>query len=337
MNLDVLIPSLLGPAPIQTPQTQIPPPVVPAIERLLARADRKTGVAATGPSGVFEVWGVNAPYPVAAVLAEYDGLEISTDGWMFAEPVHLVADRDRLVMFSSHFLELDAAESAALIVALNSHFADRGLQFYAPTPERWYVRCNPTDIPSTTSPNSARRRALVDSQPISKGALDWRSLQNETQMLFFDHPVNDARQAKDKPAVSGVWFWGGGVQPQLTKPAYDLIVTDSPLAVQLAGKTGIGVKSLPWRPTERGTGKVLAVIDSCSTFPLNLDFVSWTREIERLDRELFLPVAQALANGIIQRLCIQVPDEERRQTFEITRRNQLHRFWRSTKPLSSYA
>ena len=334
MNLDVLIPSLLLPAPIQT---LFPPPTVPAIERLFARADRRVEGTPAGSSWLCNCWGVAAPYPIAAILAEHDGLDTLNEGWMFAEPVHLLPDRDRLKLFPARFLELNAVETAALVSALNSHFADRNLHFYAPTPARWYLRCAPSEIPDTTPPDAARIGSLSDFQPKSTGKMDWRSVQNEAQMLFFAHPANEAREASGKPGVSGVWFWGGGVLPELKKPAYDRVVTSLPLAAQLAKKTGIEVQALSWHSIQSAQGNVLAVLDSCADFAANADFPAWGREIERLDREWFLPMSQALDKGAIRRLCFHLPDAERTLSFHLTRRDQLLRFWRTAKALSRYA
>ncbi|MBL0123469.1 MAG: hypothetical protein IPP88_12295 [Betaproteobacteria bacterium] len=237
MNLDVLIPSLFLPAQIHT---QFPPPAVPALERLLARADRQVEGATGASSWLFQRWGVGAPYAIAPLLAEHDGLDASNDGWMFAEPVHLIADRHRLKMFPAGFLEVSAAETAELISTLNVHFADRGLEFHAPVPaslpRRWYVRCPPSEIPATTSPEAARSGSLADFQPTSTGTLNWRSLQNEAQMLFFGHPVNEAREEAGKPTISGVWFWGGGARPTIRKPSFESVVANSALAMALAKK-----------------------------------------------------------------------------------------------------
>lgn len=338
MNLDVLIPSLFLPAQLRT---QFPPPAVPALERLLARADRQVESASGTSSWLFQRWGLAAPFAIAPLLAEHDGLDASNDGWMFAEPVHLIADRHRLKMFPAGFLEVSAAETAELISTLNVHFADRQLQFHASAstamPQRWYVRCAPSEIPATTSPEAARSGSLADFQPMSMGTLNWRSLQNEAQMLFFGHPVNEAREEAGKPTISGVWFWGGGALSTIRKPSFESVVANSALAIALAKKSGIGVLPLSWEAVRPAEGNVLTVIESCSEFAGNADFPARARELERLDREWFLPISQALAKGTIRRLSIHAPDSKCTQSFHLTRRNQLLRFWRAAIPLSTYA
>jgi hypothetical protein len=167
--------------------------------------------------------------------------------------------------------------------------------------------------------------------------MNWRSLQNEAQMLFFSHPVNEAREATGKPMISGVWFWGGGVLPELRNPSFDRVVTKSPLATALAKKSGIEVLAPSWNSIQSAQGKVLAVIESCGEFAGNADFPAWGHELERLDREWFMPLLQALGKGLIQRVSFHVPGAESNRSFHLTRRNHLLRFWRTAKPLASYA
>ena len=334
MNLDVLIPSLLLPAPIHE---MFPPPVIPALEKLLARAESKPEPAPSAAPWLCKRWGVAAPYPIAPLLAAYDGLNTTNEGWLLAEPVHLVPDRDRLTLFPGRSLALEAAETATLIGILNSHFADRHLQFFAPTTERWYVRCATAEIPDTTPPNVTRFGSLADFQPKSRGTLDWRSLQNEAQMLLFGHPINEAREAAGKPLVSGVWFWGGGVLPELKKPAYDRVVANPGLVTQLATMSEIDAQALSWHSVDSAQGNVLVVIESLAALASGQDNSAWNRELERLDHEWFLPISRALAKGAIERLSLYLPGPECAGSFHLTRRDQLLRFWRGAKPLSTYA
>lgn len=336
MNLEVLIPSLLLPAPLHK---LISPPKAPALERLLARANRQYETAPSADAWLCARWGMKAPYPIAPLFAKQDGLDLANEGWMFAEPVHLVADRDRVKLYPARLLELKIDESAALIDKLNAHFADRGLRFYAPTADRWYVCCAPAEIPITTPANAVQTGSLADFQPESQGLLNWRSLQNEAQMLLFDHPVNTARDASGKPVVSGVWFWGGGELPALTKPAYDRVAADPGLAAALAEQSGVDSLSLPlsWPALQSLRGTVLVVMDTCAAAAADGDLPAWESEVARLDREWFQPIAQGISQGPIRELVIHVPDGARTSSFRLTRRNHLLTFWRSTKPLSTYA
>jgi len=156
-------------------------------------------------------------------------------------------------------------------------------------------------------------------------------------MLFFGHPVNERREMEGKPPISGVWFWGGGVLSELKKPPYERVMSISPLATQLARKTNIDVHPITWDSIQSTQGSALAVFETCAPLARDLNFSAWARELERLDREWFLPMSQALAKGTIQRLSFHVPGDECTRSFHLTRRNKLLRFWRAAKPLATYA
>ena len=334
MNLDVLIPSLLLPAPMHK---LLPPPNIPALEQLLARADRRINATKAGASWLCDCWGIAAPYPIAPLLAEHDGIDVSNHAWLFAEPFHHSPQQQWRKLSPARFLELSSDESAELIAALNANFADRRLTFFAPTPARWYVRCDPMEIPATTPIDLAGIGSPLDYQPQSSGALNWRSIQNEAQMLLFAHPVNAAREATGRPLISGVWFWGGGTRPVIAKPAYQRVAASSPLAIQLARRAGIKVQPMTWDSVRSASGTVLAVADSCDALARDDDWLKWAQELERLDREWFLPLLDALGAGIVASLTIHAPLADAIQTFHLTRRQHSFRFWRASKSLSTYA
>src|ERR1700743_1430854 len=44
----------------------------------------------------------------------------------------------------------------------------------------------------------------------------WMKLQNEVQMAWVEHPVNEAREARGLPAVNSIWFHAQGVLRTVT-------------------------------------------------------------------------------------------------------------------------
>ena len=334
MNLDVLIPSLLLPAPIST---LIQAPHAPTLSRLLARADRQIDAPANGTAWLCERWGLTAPYPLAPLLAAFDGIDIGEHAWLLAEPVNMIPDRDTLKMFSAHHLELTAAEADAFIAALNAHFHDVGLVFFAPTPSRWYTRCAIDEVPETTPVDQARVGRLLDLQPKSRGKINWRALQNEIQMLFHTHPVNALREDSGRPVVSGVWFYGGGMRAALKAPQYETVLADAPLPKHLALASRIAVGPVPVSLTTLNAKDMLVAIHSCADLTDDFDLPGLTTEIERLERDWFAPLAVALGRGDIATLKIIIPNGLNSHVFTITRKQLVFRFWRKAEPLASYA
>src|SRR3990172_4623918 len=129
---------------------------LPVLEKLLARgastdSDPSTkplvlsGVEGSGRTGeggylenhLCELFGVTcaADAPIAPVSAAFDGLAAGC--WLRADPVHLRLQRDQLLLAG---VQPGGEEGAALGASLNEHFAGQGMEFFAPHPQRWYVR-----------------------------------------------------------------------------------------------------------------------------------------------------------------------------------------------------
>ena len=162
--------------------------------------------------------------PLGALSNGLDtGLETSADYVMFAQPVHLQLRRDSFTI-APESLVLQQAEAEVFLALLNQHFAGQGLAFVA-SPHgyhRWYVQLQSTPAIQTTAADAAVGRDIRPLLPRGRDAAFWNAFLNEVQMLLFDHPLNQAREARGEPAVSGVWVYGGGVlpaRPEATMPA----------------------------------------------------------------------------------------------------------------------
>ena len=112
------------------------PPRLPAIESLLAQG--RAQVDEEWPKPLLARFGVGSG--IAAISTYGDAINTDEAGWMFAEPVHLQADRDTVNLFPASHLDVSADEAAQLIDALNTNFVDRGLAFSIGASGRWYVR-----------------------------------------------------------------------------------------------------------------------------------------------------------------------------------------------------
>ncbi len=266
-----------------------------------------------------------------------DGLESEDGAWMFAEPINLSPERDWLKLAPARMLSVTAEESKQLIAALNQHFPELGLHFHNSHPDRWYVSCAEKEIPVTTPAYAASLGPLIECQPKSKGSINWRSLQNETQMLFHNHRVNQQREAEGKPTINGVWFWGGGAMPQLNRPSIDCLLSDIPFALELAKQTNLVAKSPTSLDFQELDGNVLIAIDDLANLISDYDLPRWAAAIERIDQSLFNPILTALSRGTISHLIIRASYGDWEQAFSITKRDLLLRFLRPSKPLSSYA
>ena len=329
-RLEVLVPGLLGPLPLPPGKA----PVTPMLDRLLARGDPIERPGADLPGALLARFGAaaSAPYALAADLrtAGQDTAESPEQGgfWMHADPVHLRPDRDRLRLFDARHLGISRAEADALVAEINAHFAGDGLRLVAAAATRWYLTAEQPPALETAALEHVIGRSIDGHLPGGPDARRWAGLMNEMQMLLFQSPVNQAREAAGRPAVNGLWTWGGGHwQPLSAGRAPDRVEGGGPLAAGLAAAAGTGMAPLPAR-AEIAAGTTLAVIDRLQDAVLDNDETAWGAAATALDRWL-APASDALRAGVLFELIL---DTGNGRAWCI-RRGSLMRLWRRPRPL----
>lgn len=182
-------------------------------------------------------------------------------------------------------LQLAPEEDRALLATLSDFFAADGLALAATDePGRWLAAGEPL----RELPCASLDRLLgpdVDAAMLGMAghaaARTIRRLQNETQMLLYTHPVNEAREARGALPVNAFVLDGAGAwQPP---PAYD--------------PPGL----LHWRgdgsPPPPAPGAILR-IDTLREAALREDWSGWAAAWQALDRQLARPEWQAASRHI---------------------------------------
>ena len=179
----------------------------PPHERALAAA---LGIAA--PDGCI---------PWAALEAKQSGLD-QTDGgesWGVATLCHWQVGIDDVVLGDPAAIEIDAAESAALLAAAQPFFAEDGITLHASaTPGRWLARGKVFDGLPAASIDRAVGHQISEWSPLTDAARPMRKLQNEMQMLLYTERVNDDRTARGVPPINSFWLSGTGSLPKVPSP-----------------------------------------------------------------------------------------------------------------------
>ncbi|MDD5612819.1 MAG: hypothetical protein PHF75_07240, partial [Gallionella sp.] len=212
---------------------------LPALESLLARAvptrppvlspvesaERNGKLSDTLEAALCRLLAVPGA-PLASVSAAFDGLEPGC--WLRADPVHLRLQREQVVLLPNVTLGED--EAAALCLSLNEYFSDQGMAFFAPHPQRWYLRVAEVPDIRTVPLSQAAGRNIHGHLPTGAEARRWHQLLNEVQMLLHAHPLNELREARGELPVNSVWLWdadaagvGGGCRYQ-TASADEVLV-----------------------------------------------------------------------------------------------------------------
>lgn len=226
----LLVPGLLGPMPRLEPERL---PRFPHLERILARADQQTA-----PNGyehtLFELFGlqleIDAELPTAAIRYLADTELLPEGPLLQADPVHLRADQDRLLLFDRPVADLDATEASAFVEAVNQHFGDDGWRLEAPTPGRWYVHLTKAPRLKTQPLSAAVGRNIDLVQPTGVDAGYWQQCLTELQMLFYSLPVNAERESQGRLPVSGLWLHGGGELPSRSPRGFAVLEGGDALA-----------------------------------------------------------------------------------------------------------
>jgi hypothetical protein len=284
-------------------------------------------------------------WPVAPLTLAIDGGEVADAYWLRADPVHLKVDRDRLLMIESALFDLDADDAQAFVSALDTHFADVGLSFHAPTPKRWYARLARVPMLVTHPASEVAGHDVQHFLPTGPDALEWHGIFNEAQMLLHGHSANAAREERGEPVVNSVWFWGGGVQTAVHGRPYDRVWSDDALATALAVSADIPTMGRPvdataWleAPDSRAAPESshLLSFDELALAGAHDDGAAWRERIDALENRWLAPLHRALREGRLDRIALVVPAETGCWRFELARRDLL-KFWRRAKPWTEYA
>lgn len=156
--------------------------------------------------------------PNAAVSWQQAGNKASSQDklayWLYAAPVHLLLQRDSFSLVAPVPLPLENNEIDALTASFNQHFTSDGMQFFWHE-STWFLRLENNPNIQTSAPQASINKDINAYLPTGEGAMQWAKLQNEVQMLLFEHPVNQAREAKRLPAINSIWCYGGGQMEQV--------------------------------------------------------------------------------------------------------------------------
>jgi hypothetical protein len=306
---------------------------LPALEKMLGRGHSEISGPVPLESLLCGSFGVacQPDVPIAPISAAFDGL--AEGCWLRADPVHLHLQRDQMLVAD---VPVRGEEASVLCAALNLHFAGQGMEFFAPHPQRWYVRPDTLAHLQTTPLSQAIGCDVRTAWPTGEDASRWHQVFNEIQMLLHAHPLNDAREMRGELPINSVWFWGGGCNPSLDK-LYDSVSSDDVLAEMFAAAAS--VPYLKWAAqwsVEDCSGKQLLVWTGLRSAMQQGDLAAWGKAFQDFEISYAQPIWQALCAGKIARLQLDIPGEEDLRHVLLTR-GDTRAFWRRAKPLAGYS
>src|SRR5690606_16547865 len=304
---------------------------LPATERLLARARRLERTARHLDEQLAELFLLPLDeLPAGALGWLGEGKDPGQSYWLRADPVQLVADRDKLLLFGAETLALTLDEACALAEVCNQFLDQDGLKLHVAAPDRWYLQAEEPIRLRTVPLAAVAGRYLQEFLPGGEDAARWLGLSTELQMLLHQAPPNAAREAAGLPRVNGLWFWGAGTLPAEAAGGWRLVAADDPVVRGLAQLSGA-----MWQPLPASFGPQAMpclIVDTRLLQALRRgDLERWRNELIGLEERLFAPLLQCLRRRELARLIIDT--EGLRLTLD---RKDVSRFWRRPQPIQHY-
>lgn len=269
--------------------------------------------------------------PIAAGLWRALGGTPDAGHWFILQPVHLHVARDHLVLTDPRQLSLSEADARALFVAAQSAFNEAGLALHYGSADYWFMRADRHRDLQTSTPDATCGRNIDIWMPQGDSARAWRKLQNEVQMAWYGHPVNEAREERRAHPVNSLWLWGGAEVPtdpaSASAPALDTLLGFSGW---LAGFAEPGRTADPQPVAEAALAKAapnsILMLDTLIEPALASDWGRWLECWHDLETRWFAPLLAALSDGRLDRLSLLLSDGNRLRECAVTR-HSLRKFW----------
>lgn len=352
-HLDILLPFALPPAELSADLCKALK--TPALAHLIARAKRDRNALSDETSDGFhralphERWLAhafhgkealkrnNSPLVAPALMRSF-GLDCADGTWFVVQPVHIHIARDHLVLTDPRQLLLSEQDSRALFDIAKPLFDEAGKTLLYGNAGTWFVRADDWADLHTSTPDAAGGRNIDIWMPSGPGERDWRKVQNEVQMHWFDSAINAQREARREKPVNSIWLWGGAAASDIPGPsryseAFNLCAWMQAFCTHVPTHAHADTASavIAVQPQQG-----LIVLDALLEPALASDWSRWLAGMHALEEKWFAPLLQALKDGAVDRLSLVATHDSRIAEFAVTRAS-LRKFWikPSLSPLCS--
>jgi hypothetical protein len=337
-SLTLFIPGLLTPARDLAEQDI---PRVPALEKILACA----GCEQLVPFGfsdalcmLFKLEGQpDRDFPIAAITRLVDDEHSLAGIWMRADPVHLAADHQGLILMDESAFTLDQHDALVLAADVKDVLAERGMILEAPTTNRWYVTMDEIPAIKTVPIHEVAGHDIHYYMPSGKDQQAWAKLLNEVQMVLHNSPVNAERERRGERAINSLWFWGCGELPILVKCPWSRVFTDEIIAKGFSSLANIPCHDLTesiddMLDTSAQDEDVLAVMSFGLQHAQYHDIKGWIDFITYVEEFWFADILDCIKAGVIEEVTLLTEYQQ----FTL-RKSSFYQFWKRPKPVSAYA
>jgi len=238
-------------------------------------------------------------------------LTLSEGYWFMLQPVNLHIASNHLVLTDFRQLALSDADARALFNKAQSLCTEiGGIQLIYGDASHWFLRADDWSDFVTASPDAACGHNIEIWSPKGQQIRTWRKLQNEIQMEWFIHPVQEQRQQRGEKAINGLWLWSGTQISNDARPANHSLLSFNP-----------DIEDFIRAPQ-------ITLIGQLSSPALAGDWGTWAKGIVELERTWFKPLYSALKSGQLRQINLVLSNSNTLLNIQ-TSTNSLRRFWRS--------
>jgi hypothetical protein len=212
--------------------------------------------------------------------------------WLIVNPAHIEIARSHLALHDLRKLQLQDADARALFDCAAPLFTELGHTLLYGDAQTWFLHAAGWEQLDTSTPDAVLGMNLGDAMPAGTEARAFRRLQNEVQMLWFEHPVNTARGQRGLAPVNAIWPWGAGG----AAPGQALSVFGAPGWLQAMAQH---VLADPGAVLHQNEDSLLV----CGTLigpGLAGEWSAWLDAMHQLESALFAPTLALLAAGQVK-------------------------------------
>lgn len=129
--------------------------------------------------------------------------------WFSLSPVHWRAGRDHVNLVALSDGDISIEEAKVLLASIAPKLAELGWHIHVASANTWYIRTMDHFDYHAPSLQLAQSDQLESFLPHGRDLKRWQTLLTEIQMMWFEHPINQARAKRNQTAINSLWLYGG--------------------------------------------------------------------------------------------------------------------------------
>lgn len=271
----------------------------------------------------------NSSPPLAADMLHAVGIDAPDGFWFLLQPANFHIARDHLVLTDLRQLALPEQEAHTLFDSAAPLFAEAGKALHYVDAATWLLRADDWQALQTSTPDAACGHNIDIWMPHGAQARDWRRLQNEVQMHWHAHPVNEAREMRGSKPVNTIWLWGGAaVNTQNDNVGFDTAYTSGDPHAPFAAAAGAVHTDSAEAVIASREQHALLLLDDLLAPALSGDWAEWLVRFQAADERWFAPLLEAVRTGRLTRLSMTFSHGTATASYRVSK-SALRKFWRA--------